>query len=138
MHFCFLSLFRAMEVPGPGIESELKLQPTPQLQQCWILDPLSLAGDGTVASTETGRIINQLPSAGTPGNAFLYPHYPVFPGVNIMPYLPCFSLSLCSDCRYCKTFGSTLGMSASFLMCVPLESKDIPLATQYTHKFQGI
>ena len=26
-----------MEVRGPGIESELQLQPTPQLQQCQIL-----------------------------------------------------------------------------------------------------
>ena len=27
----------AYGVPGPGIKSELKLQPVPQLQQCWIL-----------------------------------------------------------------------------------------------------
>ena len=29
-----------MGVPGPGIESELELQPAPQLQQHWILNPL--------------------------------------------------------------------------------------------------
>ena len=26
-----------MEIPRPGIESELYLQPMPQLQQCWVL-----------------------------------------------------------------------------------------------------
>ena len=31
-----------MNIPGPGIESKLQLQPTPQLQQCWIL--LATAG----------------------------------------------------------------------------------------------
>lgn len=29
-----------MDVPRPGIESELQLQPTPQVQQCQILNPL--------------------------------------------------------------------------------------------------
>ena len=32
-----------IEVPGPGIESEPQLQPKPQLQQCWILNPLCCA-----------------------------------------------------------------------------------------------
>ena len=45
--FFFVFLFfsphpQNMEVPWPGVESEL--QPTPQLQQCWILNPLHLAG----------------------------------------------------------------------------------------------
>ena len=35
---------RHTEVPGPGIKSELQLQPMLQLQQCWILNPLHQAG----------------------------------------------------------------------------------------------
>ena len=46
---CFLFLFWLhpwhMEVPGPGTESELQLWPTPQLQQCRILNPLYWARD---------------------------------------------------------------------------------------------
>ena len=42
--FFFFSLFwmqaQHMEVPGPGIKSELQLQPTPQPLQCWIFNPL--------------------------------------------------------------------------------------------------
>ena len=34
--FLWLHLWQ-MEIPRPGIESELQLQPTPQLWQCWIL-----------------------------------------------------------------------------------------------------
>ena len=30
----------AYEVPGPGIRSELQLQPKSQLRQCWILNPV--------------------------------------------------------------------------------------------------
>ena len=33
--------------PEPGIKSELELQPTSQLQQCWVLNPLSQAWDQT-------------------------------------------------------------------------------------------
>ena len=34
-----------MEVPRPGKESEPQLQPVPQWQQYWILNPLLQAGD---------------------------------------------------------------------------------------------
>ena len=36
---------RHVEVPEPGIKSELQLQPTPQLQKCQILNPLHQAKD---------------------------------------------------------------------------------------------
>ena len=52
--------FPFMDVPGPGIESELELRPMPQLQQCWILNPLCQARDRTGASTEISQIINPL------------------------------------------------------------------------------
>ena len=42
-----------MEVHWPGIESELQLRPMPQLQQRWILNPLSQARNRTCASSET-------------------------------------------------------------------------------------
>ena len=34
-----------MDIPWPEIESKPQLQPTPQLWQCWILNPLLPAGD---------------------------------------------------------------------------------------------
>ena len=40
-----------MEVPGLGVESEL--QPTPQPQQCGILNPLNEARDRTHILTDT-------------------------------------------------------------------------------------
>ena len=51
---------RHMEVPSPGMESKLELQPTPQLQQQRILNPLCWARDQTSAATETSKIINPL------------------------------------------------------------------------------
>ena len=43
-----------MEIPGPGIESELQLWPVLQLQQHWILlNRLCWAGDWTGSSTAT-------------------------------------------------------------------------------------
>ena len=42
-----------MEVPEPGTESEMQLQPTPQLWQCQILNPLYRTGDQTLASAAT-------------------------------------------------------------------------------------
>ena len=33
-----------MEVPRPGIESQLQLQPMPQLQQCWIFNHCAWPG----------------------------------------------------------------------------------------------
>ena len=50
-----------MEVPGPGMESELELPPVPQLQQHGILNPLCRArGNQTSTSTETSWLINSL------------------------------------------------------------------------------
>ena len=42
-----------MEIPGPGTELE------PQLQQCWILNPLQWAGDPTHASAVTQLLQRQ-------------------------------------------------------------------------------
>ena len=41
----FWPCLQHMQVPGPGTESEPQLCPTPQLQQCWILNPLRGARD---------------------------------------------------------------------------------------------
>ena len=56
----FLSFFffyrlhpQHMEVPRPGVESELQLQSMPQLWQHQILNPLYQAGDQTHASATT-------------------------------------------------------------------------------------
>ena len=40
-----------MEVPRPGMKSELHLRPMPQLQQCQFLNPLCQAKDQTQAAT---------------------------------------------------------------------------------------
>ena len=48
-----LDSIRYMEIPQPGIESEMQLQPLPQLWQCWILNPLCWAGDWTHTSATT-------------------------------------------------------------------------------------
>ena len=45
--FFFLLHLWHMEVPRPGTEPELLLQPTPQLCQCWIPNPPHQAGDQT-------------------------------------------------------------------------------------------
>ena len=39
-----------MDVPGPRIKSELKLQPTPQLHQCQILNPLCHSGNSNTSN----------------------------------------------------------------------------------------
>ena len=61
-----------MEVPGPGTESKLQLQPTPQLWQCKIYNPLCWAGDQTHSSAETWaaaiRFLTHCTTAGTPGS----------------------------------------------------------------------
>ena len=49
-----------LEVPRPGIKSELQLWPALQLQQHWILNPLLWAGDPTRAATERSWLINPL------------------------------------------------------------------------------
>ena len=43
--FIFWPHLRHMEAPGPQVQSELQLLTTLQLQQCWILNLLSWAGD---------------------------------------------------------------------------------------------
>ena len=60
-----------MQVPGPGIECELQLQPTSQLRQQQILNPLlHQAGDRTHASevtwAATVRFLNLCATSGTP------------------------------------------------------------------------
>ena len=42
-----------MEVPGLGMESKPQLWPIPQLQQCWILNPLAWARNWTYARAVT-------------------------------------------------------------------------------------
>ena len=51
-----------MEVPGPGIKSELPLLASPQPQQHQILNPLSEARDRTHTLIETtlGQVLNLL------------------------------------------------------------------------------
>ena len=65
-----------MEVPGPGMESEPQLWPTPHLWQCQILNPLHQARDGTLTSTATwdtaARSLTHCATAGTPSLAFLF------------------------------------------------------------------
>ena len=53
MFFLFIATPVYMEVPRLGVESELQLQPTPQPQQCLILNPLSEAGDQTLILVDT-------------------------------------------------------------------------------------
>ena len=56
--FFFLVHPQHMEVPGPRTESE------PQLQQCWILNPLHWARDQSGNATEKSQIINPLYHSG--------------------------------------------------------------------------
>ena len=58
--FLFQPHLQYTEVPQPGIESELELQPMPQINQCWFLNPLRWARDRSRAFTETSWIINPL------------------------------------------------------------------------------
>ena len=51
-HSCFFFFFffdhpAVYGIPRPGMRSEPQLQPTPKLQQCWIFNPLSPAGNQT-------------------------------------------------------------------------------------------
>ena len=49
-HFFFPPFFghpKAYGVPRPGIRSQPELQPTSQVWERWILNPLAWAGDGT-------------------------------------------------------------------------------------------
>ena len=64
-----------MEVPSPGVKWELQprlhhsrgtstyelhLQPTRSLRECWILNPLMEAGEGTCIPQRQGRVLNLL------------------------------------------------------------------------------
>ena len=49
----FLPHPQHMELPRPGTEHKLQVQPTPLMRQHQILNPLLLAGDLTCATTET-------------------------------------------------------------------------------------
>ena len=51
--FVFMAAQWHMGVPGPGTESKLQLQPTPQLWQYKIYNPLCWAGDQTHSSAVT-------------------------------------------------------------------------------------
>ena len=55
-----------MEFPGQGSSSELQLRPKPQLWQCWILNPLSLARDWTCVPALPRHSQSCCATAGTP------------------------------------------------------------------------
>ena len=57
---------RHMEVPGPGMESESPLQPTPQLQQCHILNPLPWAQIELAMLPRQARTLTHWATGGTP------------------------------------------------------------------------
>ena len=52
------------------MESEPCLQPTPQLWQCWILNPLSKVRDQTLVLMDKSKICYSLATMGTPLNFF--------------------------------------------------------------------
>ena len=47
-----------IEVPGPGTESESELQPTPQLQQRQILNPLHHSENSLIVFLKVRSILN--------------------------------------------------------------------------------
>ena len=59
-----------MQVPRPGVESELQVEPTPQLQQSQILNPLHWAGDQTHASQRHGHVTHC--ATGEPPEIYTY------------------------------------------------------------------
>ena len=68
--FLFLGLhLQYMEVPRLGIESEPRLQPTPQLTAMPILHPLSEARDGTCILMDTSRAWYPLSHDGISGSS---------------------------------------------------------------------
>ena len=46
-----------MEVPELGIQSELQLQPVPQLWQCWLLNPLCHSGNSKARILKTSTLM---------------------------------------------------------------------------------
>ena len=76
-----MTTLQHMEVPKPGIKSELHLQAMTQLQQCWILNPLQRAGNWTCASTATWatavRFLTLCATVGTPQvESYMASHIP--------------------------------------------------------------
>ena len=67
-----------VEMSHPGIKSELELQPTPQLQQHGILNPLCQARDQTSTSTEISRIMNPRLNRGDSLSLTLYFYFYFF------------------------------------------------------------
>ena len=64
LHLFFLILWRHpwhMEVPGPGIESELQLQPTPHLQQHQILNPPCHSGNSPLPPSLKSETAGHVP-----------------------------------------------------------------------------
>ena len=55
-----------MEVPGPGIESDPPLQPTPQLRQCQILNPLHWVGTEPAIPQSWARSLTHCATVGAP------------------------------------------------------------------------
>ena len=59
-----------MDISGPGIKSKPQLQPTPQLQQCWILNLLCWVADWNCVATATQatsvKFLTYCITAGTP------------------------------------------------------------------------
>ena len=74
-----------VEVPGPGIKSELQLQPMPQLQQCWICNPLHQTRDGTHTTTEK-TTTGHYPLCHS-GNSQLFPFYQDTSHIGLRPNL---------------------------------------------------
>ena len=56
--FLFQPSLQHMEVPRPGSEYKLQLQPTPQLQRCWILNPLGWVGIKPMLPQRQRQILN--------------------------------------------------------------------------------
>ena len=63
--FSFLGCPMAYGVPGPGMRSELQLQPKPELWPCRILNPLCRAGDWTCVPGLPGHHQSCCTTAGT-------------------------------------------------------------------------
>ena len=70
--FFFWPPLQHMAVPWSGIRSEPELQPAPQLQQGWILNPLLQTWEQTRASTETNQINNPLCHRGNSTFSFIF------------------------------------------------------------------
>ena len=74
--FNFFFLFQPhpqhIDVPRPGTESKLQLQPTPQLWQHWILIPAHQAGEHTAPPRRQAGSLTHRTIAGTPKRFFFF------------------------------------------------------------------